>query len=96
MAKCSEVCGLRWNDFDGLTLYLQRGLDTHLNETDLKTKSSHRRILLMTSVVLALEEQKTKQDRITSSLSLTPQINGYIITDDKNDVINPYSLTKVF
>lgn len=92
----SEVCGLRWNDYDGSTLFLQHGLDTSLNDTDLKTKASHRRIQLMGSVVTIMEEQKTIQSRISSTLGLPPRINGYIITDDKNDVINPYNLTKIF
>ncbi len=92
----SEVCGLRWNDYDGSTLFLQHGLDTSLNETDLKTKASHRRIQLMGSVITIMEEQKTIQSRISSTLGLPPRINGYIITDEKNDVINPYNLTKIF
>lgn len=92
----SEVCGLRWNDYDGSTLFLQHGLDTSLNETDLKTKASHRRIQLMGSVVTIMEEQKAIQSRISSTLGLPPRINGYIITDEKNDVINPYNLTKIF
>lgn len=92
----SEVCGLRWNDYNGSTLYLQRGLDTSLNETNLKTKASHRRIEIMGSVISVLEEQKAKQARISATLGLPPQINSYIITDEKNDVINPYTLTKVF
>ena len=92
----SEVCGLRWNDFDGSSLYLQRGLDTKLNETDLKTKSSHRRIILMGSVIDALNEQKDKQNKISNAFKLPPQINGYVITDEKNDVINPHRITKAF
>lgn len=91
-----EVCGLRWNDFNGKTLYLCNGLDTKLNETNLKTSSSHRRIELMSTVILAIEEQKISQARIVKELGLIPQINGYIITDSMNDVINPHKLTKEF
>ena len=92
----SEVCGLRWDDYDGASLFLKHGLDTHLNETDLKTKSSHRRIDLMSDVILALEEQRKKQERIRELLDLPIQINGYIITNETNNVINPHSLTKAF
>lgn len=91
-----EVCGLRWGNYDGTSLFLEKGLDTHRNETDLKTKSSHRRIVLMNEVILAIEEQKTKQSRIAKVLGQNPQINGYMVTDLDNSVINPHALTKQF
>lgn len=92
----SEVCAIRWNDYNGNSLCLKHGLDTNLKETDLKTKSSHRTIELMSSAILAIEKQKEIQAGITYTLGLNPQINGYIITDDYNNAINPYNLSKIF
>lgn len=55
-----EVYGLRWNDYDGVSLTLRRSMDIFNKETEMKTKGSHRRIDLMSNIISAIENKKKR------------------------------------
>lgn len=78
----SECCGLKWSDFDGTSLVLKRGLDTFGNVTNMKTRSSHRKIELMQFVC--------------DVLSSCVRYSDYICHAENNDILLPDTLTKVF
>lgn len=89
-----EICGLQWKDYNNSSLFVQRGLDEFGKITRMKNASSIRRLELMSESIIALEEQKKKQEQWKKN---DGYINSdFICTREDGSIIRPITVTENF
>lgn len=97
-----EVCGLQWSDYKKDYLVLDRAVDLKGNITDMKTDSSHRRVVLMGICREEIEMQHLTQERLIGALKSQSGIQDkikpwdFICTNDYNYPLLPNALTNSF
>ena len=97
-----EVCGLQWGDYHKDYIVLDRAVDLYGELTDMKTDSSHRKIVLMDICKQEIENQHLTQERImkviTNQSGIQDKIKpwDFICTNDFNYPLLPNAVTNSF
>lgn len=97
-----EFIGLHWNDinFEEKSLSIHRTVDRISGhgyvESEPKTKRSRRRIMLPSFVVLALQEQRTRQAEVRLKAGETWQENDLVFSNNHGGFLHPTHMYVAF